>query len=44
MITMRRVLVLADDLTGALEVGAKFAATGLSVFTTIKRNFAVSKI
>jgi len=28
---MLRVLVLADDLTGALEVGAKFAATGLSV-------------
>jgi D-threonate/D-erythronate kinase len=41
---MRRVLVLADDLTGALEVGAKFAATGLAVLTTIKRNFAASRI
>ena len=28
---MHRMLVLADDLTGALEVGAKFAATGAGV-------------
>lgn len=31
---MYQVLVLADDLSGALEVGAKFAATGLKAIVT----------
>jgi D-threonate/D-erythronate kinase len=31
-----QVLVLADDMTGALEVGAKFAATGLSALVTTR--------
>ena len=35
---MYRVLALADDLTGALEVGAKFAATGLSSLVTTRRS------
>ena len=36
---MYQVLVLADDLTGALEVGAKFAATGAPVLVTTKFGF-----
>lgn len=35
---MYRVLALADDLTGALEVGAKFAATGLPSLVTTRRS------
>jgi uncharacterized protein YgbK (DUF1537 family) len=35
---MYRVLALADDLTGALEVGAKFAATGLSSVVTTRHS------
>ena len=36
--------MLADDLTGALEVRAKFAATGLPVLTTINVDFPVNKL
>ncbi len=35
---MYQVLTLADDLTGALEVGAKFAASGLSSLVTTRRS------
>lgn len=41
MTALHRVLVLADDLTGALEVGAKFAAAGLPVRATTKRDFPI---
>ena len=41
---MCRVLVLADDLTGALEAGAKFAATGASVHVTTKPEFPADKV
>lgn len=41
---MQRVLVLADDLTGALEVGAKFAASGLSVRVTPRPGFSLGNL
>ena len=41
---MERVLVLADDLTGALEVGAKFAATGMSVRAVAGSGFPVNNL
>jgi D-threonate/D-erythronate kinase len=37
-------LVLADDLTGALEVGAKFAATGAGVMATTNLRFPLNKV
>ena len=37
------VLVLADDLTGALEVGAKFAGQGLASQVTIAPSLAPSR-
>lgn len=36
----RRVLVLADDLTGAIEAGAKFAAVGIASVVTSERTLA----
>lgn len=41
---MHRMLVLADDLTGALEVGAKFAATGAGVMATTHLHFQLNKV
>jgi len=43
-IAVHQVLVLADDLTGALEVGAKFAATGLPVLATTSLGFPIHNI
>jgi hypothetical protein len=41
---VQRVFELADDLPGALEVGAKFATTGLAVLTTTNLDFPVNKL
>jgi D-threonate/D-erythronate kinase len=41
---MHRMLVLADDLTGALEVGAKFATTGAGVKVTTNLRFPLNQV